>query len=182
MWPVCLEAAIWRIFSCFWIEWPLIMAEVIGGSYESVVKLRMEGIFAHLQLLLGQKDVWYYIQVNLENWVCASFCLTWHILGSDGCDNCCLCSWKKWVITVPLNCCWSTVLLLSITLSGCSTLQQNKKQKKNKLKAKSVGWIVLKLQAFNRRCISTTHASNTWHWALRQYWTPNTERVKQLSD
>ena len=43
------------------------MAEVIGGSYESVVKLRMEGIFAHLQLLLGQKDVWYYIQVNLEN-------------------------------------------------------------------------------------------------------------------
>ena len=66
------------------------MVAVNGRSDEFVVRLTMEDILAHLHLLPGQKDAWYYKQVNLENWACASFCtLTECMFSGSGCVYCC---------------------------------------------------------------------------------------------
>ena len=42
-------------------------------SDECVARLMID-ILAEFRLLSGQKDAWYYRQMDLENWVCAGVC------------------------------------------------------------------------------------------------------------
>ena len=72
--PYLMRLQILEGFSRFWIELPLTIADENGRSDECVVRLTIEDILAHLWLLSGQQDAWYYRPVNLENWVCASLC------------------------------------------------------------------------------------------------------------
>ena len=117
MWPVCSEDATLRFFSssCFWIELLLIMVNVNGRSDECVVRLTVKDILAPLWLVLGQQDAWYYRQVNLENWACASFCSfdTVHIQV----DGFIVCSWKTGIqlFTISLDCCWCLLVFMCFT-------------------------------------------------------------------
>ena len=73
-------------------------------------------------------------------------------------------------------CCILYVFLPCMMLLGFQCLCRRKKKKKKK----ENGLSSFEVKASeDSRCIFTTHAANTWCWALWQHRTPGTERVSQ---
>ena len=151
-----------------------------GRTDECVVRFTMEDILAHLWLLSGQKDVWYYRQENLENRACASFCNvdTVHVQVGVFISVC-----------VAGKLCYKWFFFTAVGELSCSvhvfTFHKFVRMFNAKVeKKKRMGWVVFKLLAFklkDSRQMTTAYAADTWHVALWEYRTPGAERVKHES-